>query len=117
MSITLNTKSYDLDSNPTPDSARYVGPANTFAVKDILDLKRTMPKPTASSRGYYRTQVKFVKTYTLDDSTTDDVIITVDARIPVGVSDANNDLARDDVGDLLISTVAGDLYKTATLIQ
>lgn len=112
MTVTVNTKAYAFDTNVTPDCGRHTGPSNTFEAKDYLDLKRTAPKPNGTFRGVSRASAKFVRTVTLDDSTKADAIVEATFSIPVGMSQANIDSIRDDLGDLLVSTNGSDLvYK------
>jgi hypothetical protein len=117
MTVTVNTKAYAFDTNPTPESARHVGPANTYAVRDYLDLRRVAAKPTTTSLGVARAFAKFVKTVTLSDASKKDVIVTVEASLPIGMSDADSDSIRDDLGDFLISTNGADLFKKAKINQ
>lgn len=117
MTITVNTKAYAFDSNPTPDIGRHVGPAQTFEAKDYLDLARTAPKPTTTFRGVARARAKFVRTVTLDDNTKADAIVEVSCSLPVGMSEANIDSLRDDMGDLLISANGDDLFYKHDISQ
>lgn len=112
MTVTVNTKAYAFDTNPTPDSGRHVGPSNTFQAKDYLDLKRTAPKPNGDFAGVARSSAKFVRTVTLADGSKAEAIAEGSFSIPVGMAEADVDSIRDDLGDLLISTVGDDLvYK------
>jgi len=117
MTITVNTKAYAFDTNVTPDVGRHTGPANTYEIKDYVDLKRTAPKPNGTFRGVARASAKFVKTVTLDDSTKADAIVEATFSIPVGMSKANIDSIRDDLGDLLISTNGHDLVYKQDIAQ
>lgn len=109
MSLTLNTLVYNQDSFASPNKVVYVGPAHTFSVKDTLTLARTAPKPTPTFAGIARSQVKRVKTVTLADGTKADAIIITDFNLPVGMTQADADALRDDVGDFVISASAGTL--------
>lgn len=111
MAITLNTLAYAMDTALTPNKVRYVGPSQSTAIKDRLDLGRTDPKPSGTERGYARHEVKRTKTVTCDDAVKRDVIITVSTSIPVGAADADIDALRDDVGDFVISADCGNLLK------
>jgi hypothetical protein len=104
MSITLNTLVYNQDSFLTPNRVQYVGPANTFAVRDQLALARTSPKPSGTFRGVARAQVKRVKTLELDDGNFADAIVTIDVAVPVGAASADIDALCNDVGDFAVST-------------
>jgi len=109
MTITVNTKAYAFDTNQSPDIGRHVGPAQTYEEKDYLDLKRTAPKPNGTFRGVARASAKFVRTVTLDDSSTADAIVEVNFSVPVGMAEADIDSLRDDMGDFLISSNGDDL--------
>lgn len=109
MTVTVNTKAYAFDTNPTPDSGRHTGPANTFAVKDILDLKRVSPKPSGDFDGVARATAKFVRTVTLASGEKAEAIAEASFSIPVGMAEADVDAIRDDLGDLLISSNGDDL--------
>lgn len=117
MTITVNTKAYAFDTNTTPDVGRHTGPAHTFETKDYLDLRRVAPKPNGDFRGVARASAKFVRTVTLDDSTKADAIVEVNASLPVGMSEANIDAIRDDMGDLLISSNGDDLFFKQKISQ
>lgn len=117
MTITVNTKAYAFDTNVTPDNGRHVGPAQTFAVKDYLDLKRTAPKANGDFRGVARSSAKFVRTVTLDDSTKADAIVECNFSIPVGMAEADIDSLRDDAGDFLISSNGDDLVVKHDISQ
>lgn len=117
MTVTVNTKAYTFDTNPTPDTGRHLGPAHTFAVKDILDLKRTAPKPTADFDGVARSAAKFARTVTLASGKKAEAIAEGSFSIPVGMSDADIDALRDDLGDYLIASVGGDLVKKHDINQ
>lgn len=117
MTVTVNTRAYAFDSNPTPESGRHTGPAQTFQVKDLLDLKRTAPKPTATFAGVARATAKFARTVTLSSGSKAELIGEASFSIPVGTADADIDLIRDDLGDYLISSGAGDLLKKHDVTQ
>lgn len=111
MSITLNTLAYSQDTAPTPDRVNYVGPSNTYTVKDELSLARVAAKPNGTYRGNARSEVKRTKTLTLDDSTTGDSIIKVQISTPVGSAIADVMALVNDVGDFLLSADAQTLIE------
>lgn len=118
MTVTVNTKSYNFDTNPTPNTGRHVGPANTMSVKDVLELRRVSPKPTATFDGVARSSVKFARTVTLSSGKTAEAIAEATFSIPVGTSDADSDSIRDDLGDFLIAAGdGGDLVKKHVINQ
>lgn len=106
MSITLNTKSYSQD-RVNPDSIGYVGPANSITVKDQVEAKRVLPKPTKDFRGVSRPQYKITRTVTLDDLTKKDAILLISGSLPVGMAAVDiTSLVADGV-DLLQLEEAG----------
>lgn len=109
MTITINTLAYEEDTVINPNVVRYVGPSNTFSEKDYLDLRRTAPKATATSRGKAKSKVTRVRTVTLDDGSTDEAYVTTEWSLPVGMAKADADALRDDVGDFTISSNGDDL--------
>lgn len=117
MTVTVNTKAYAFDTNPTPESARLVGPAQTASAKDYLDLKRVAPKPTADFEGVSRATAKFVRTVTTSAGKKVDVLIEIHSSIPVGVVKADVDSIRDDAGDFLISSNGDDLLWKGKISQ
>jgi len=117
MTVTVNTKAYAFDTNPTPDIGRHKGPAHTFQTKDYLDLKRTNPKPNGDFLGVARAGAKFVRTVTLAQGGTGEAIVEVTSSLPVGMAEADIDSIRDDLGDLLISTNGDDLFYKQKINQ
>lgn len=61
MSLTIATKTYNKDVNPTPDTVRFYGPNQTASVKDFVTIKRVSAKPTKDFAGVSRSSVKTVK--------------------------------------------------------
>lgn len=110
MAITLNTLVYNQDSFATPNRVVYTGPAHSFTIKDIIALSRTAPKPVKDFAGVAKAEMKRTKTVTLSDGTRADAIITVSCSLPVGMSKADADALRDDVGDFAISSAADTLF-------
>lgn len=117
MTVTVNTKAYAFDTNPTPDSGRHTGPAATHSVKDYLDLKRAAAKPTADFAGVARASAKFVRTVTLGDGSKADAIAEASFSIPVGMAEADVDSLRDDLGDFLIAANGDDLVWKHDIVQ
>lgn len=112
MTITVNTKAYAFDTNPTSDAGRHNGPAANLQTKDYLDLRRVHPKPNGDFLGVARASLKFVRTVSLAQGGTADAIAEASFSIPVGMSEADIDSLRDDLGDLLISSNGDDaVYK------
>jgi hypothetical protein len=116
MTITVNTRAYTFDVNPSADSARYVGPANDFDTKDILELKRTPPKPTTTFPGVARASGKFSRTVVIG-GVSYTALVEVNTSLPVGMAEADVDLIRDDMGDFLISSNGDDLFFKHKIVQ
>lgn len=117
MTITVNTKAYAFDTNPSPDTGRHIGPSNNFSVKDYLDLKRTAAKPTADFDGVARSSAKFTRTVTLASGESATAIAEASLSIPVGMAEADVDALRDDLGDFLVSSNGDDLVWKHSINQ
>lgn len=109
MSIDLNTKSYVQDAFINPNKVLYVGPDHNFSSEDTITLGRTAPKPTATSKGVARSEVRRAKSVTLADGSTGIAVVRIECSFPVGTAQADVDSLRDDVGDFAISAAAGTL--------
>jgi hypothetical protein len=109
MTITVNTKAYAFDTNPSADQGVHVGPNQTFSVKDVLVLARTAAKPTDTYAGNARASAKFQRTLTLGDGSKAVATAEASFSIPVGAAEADVDSLRDDLGDLLLLQAADDL--------
>ncbi|DAD52335.1 TPA_asm: coat protein [ssRNA phage SRR7473382_4] len=115
MTITVNTRVYTLDGN-AENLAKYVGPAASSTVKDFMLLKRQPARPTADFAGVNRVTFKVVKTLTLQNSSVWDAIVEVNASIPVGATEADVDLIRDDVADGLLTANIDSLFWSQRII-
>lgn len=100
MPITISTKTYNFDTNVTPDSAKYIGPAHTATVKDYCLLKRTAPKPVKGFNGMVRAQEKTVKSVVID-GVTRDLIADTNYSYPVGTLAADVTALRTDHASLI----------------
>lgn len=109
MSITLNTKTYTLDASIDGNRNRYTGPAHTITTNDYFDVSRAKTPAKGDFIGQARAGIKTVKTVTISGSQYD-IIIETTVRAPLGVAQADLDSARDDHGDLLVSTTGADLF-------
>lgn len=83
MTITVNAKSYELDSHRSVNAIRYNGPAHTLAVKDYADAKRTPAKPTADYAGQAKASFKITRTLTDGTDSVGDGIVEISASFPV----------------------------------
>ncbi len=102
MSITLNTKAFELDATVDANQNRYVGPSHTISDNDLLALSRRKSGTSATSPGVARSVAKFTRTITIDGKKYD-AIAEANFAIPVGMLKADVDALRDDLGDLLVS--------------
>lgn len=110
MSLTISTKTYTFDTNPTPESAKYYGPAQTATVKDFVVLKRQAPKPTKDFAGVARSGIKTVKSVVIDGQTRD-LIAETFFSFPVGADAGTVTALRADHASMMSST------PTTTLVD
>lgn len=114
MSLTISSKTYVYDTNPTPDSARYLGPAHTATLKDTVVLKRQAPKPTKTFAGVARAVVKTTKSEVID-GVTRDLIAETFFSYPVGASGALVTALRVDHADQVSDATTADLVDDAKI--
>lgn len=114
MALIIATKTYNFDNNPTPDSARYTGPAQTATVKDLVTLKRTAPKATKDFGGVARSGVKTVKSVVIA-GVTRDLIAETFFSYPVGADGATITALRVDHASMLSSAQATTLVDAAKI--
>ena len=114
MAIVINTKSYARDVNATANSVPYIGPANTISVKDRIDAKREMPKPTSVHSGIARAEGKLTRTATLTGAktATADMIGRIYTGFPVGSAGADMDTFLTDLAAYVASAEFKALAKT-----
>jgi hypothetical protein len=117
MTITVNTKAYNFDTNLAPNIAQYTGPANNFQVKDLITLKRTAPKPTKDFAGVAKSSSKITRTLTLADGSKADALIETSVSIPVGAVIADVDALRSDSAAVTSSAVGSDLHWKLDISQ
>lgn len=112
MSIVINTKTYTADSYQK-DAVSYVGPAKTSSVKDDVRIARVLPKPTTVFSGVSRQQAKLTRTLVLTGAKTltGDLILSVDASVPVGASLTDIETALVDNAAFLAMTIYKDSVK------
>lgn len=117
MSYTINTKSYDFDSQRSVDSLRFIGPANTLSVKDYVDVKRTSPKPTADFAGQGKASYKLTRTLTDGTDPVGSGLIEVSVSFPVGSSSTEQDAMVDDTAVWLATASAKSLLEDHDINQ
>lgn len=114
MPLTISTKTYSIDSNPTPDSAKYTGPAQTATVKDQVVIKRQAPKPTKDFAGVVRAAEKTVKTV-LINAVPRDCIAETTFSYPVGTPQADITALRVDHSALVANPATQALVDNAKI--
>lgn len=116
MSLSVNTKTYSLDSS-APNLVKYAGPNHTSSVKDLIALGRTVAKPTATFSGVVRSDGKLTRTLTLTGalSPTGDAILEVKTSVPVGAAAADIDAILNDFGAFLASATYKDIVKKSAI--
>lgn len=110
----INTKTFTFDSNPSPDSARYVGVGQTASMKDQLQVRRVAPKVSANNPGVSRTYEKRVISEVVNGKIVDAIRETV-TSIPVGVSAATQTALRADSAAFATSTAGIALVEKGTI--
>jgi len=112
MSLTINTKTYDEDSQLSANGIRYAGPAQTLQTNDLCDLKRTRPQATLDNPGAGRGQIKLTRTMTDGTSVIAlDGLLDITWRIPADADETEIDALLNDAGALLSSAVGKDIVK------
>lgn len=114
MSLTISTKAYTFDTNPSPDAARYYGPAQTSTIKDLVILKRTAPKATKDFGGVVRASEKTVKNF-LVNGVLRDLIAETNFSYPVGADQATITALRVDHSSLLASSPTQTLVDNSKI--
>lgn len=110
MSITANTKTWNYDTQLTPDATRYQGPAHTYSNVDLLDLKRTAPKPTADFGGMARGVVKLNRSMTDGTDLVAPGIIQMTWSVPRDADPAEVAALLADYIALVATQAVNDLY-------
>lgn len=110
----ISTKTYNFDTNPSPDSARYTGPAQTSVIKDSILLKRTAPKPTKDFAGVVRVAEKTVKNVLINGVYRDVLAETV-FSYPVGTDGGTITSIRADHVSLLSNAATQTLVENSKI--
>lgn len=109
MSLTINTKTYTNDVARSADSYRYLGPSHTFSFKDYVDTYRTAPKPTATSDGQGKAEIKMTRTCTDGTNNIGTAISSFSVSFPVGAATSELQAVIDDFAAWLATAAADDL--------
>lgn len=110
----INTKTFTFDSNPSPDSAKYIGVNHSSVSKDFIQVRRVAPKTTAISNGVSRTYEKRVISEVVNGKVVDSIRETV-TSIPVGVSAATQTALRADSAAFATSTAGIALVEKSQI--
>lgn len=117
MALTINAKTYNLDSHRSADSVRYTGPNHTLSVKDYVDLKRTPPKPTATSAGRGKASYKMTRLLTDGTDPLEDGILEIAVSFPVGAASSEVQSMITDSGTWVLTASADDLFEDQDVNQ
>ncbi len=119
MSLTINAKAYAADMATGPNSMTYTGPNHTLSVKDVVTLKRTAPKPTATFAGVARSECKMTRTLVLNGVATQhgDAIFSLTTSVPVGAAAADVEAMLDDLAAWFATAAASDLVQKLDINQ
>lgn len=110
MTITVNTKAYNLDAVVDSNQVQYNGPNHNLAGKDVLSLRRQRSGASAVRPATVRVVSKFTRTLTnVLTGEKFDVISERTVLLPEWAVEADVNSIRDDHGDLLISANGADL--------
>lgn len=110
----INTKTFNFDSQVSPDSTQYVGPTHTSTSKDLLAVKRTAPKVTKTSQGVERSSHKRTKSEVVNGQVVVGIVETT-YSFPVGFSSAGKTELRTDNAAFATSTAGQALVDKATI--
>lgn len=114
MTIVVNTKTYSEDSAPNPNAVRYRGPNQTYSVIDNIEIKRTLPKKTATYNGNARSGMRITRSAVVDGETLV-AAVSVDTTIPVGFPEAEATALVNDAGALVASATGRAVVKDQQL--
>jgi len=114
MSLTVNTKTYNYDTNRTPDIARYKGASHSYSAVDYIDLKRTEPK---SLVGVGKGSVKLTRNVTDGTDSLGNLILEVSTSFPVGAQESQLQAAIDDMASWLATASADDVFIDQNIAQ
>lgn len=119
MSITVNLKTYEKDTERSPDIIRYQGPAHSLTVNDYLDAKRTAPKPTATFAGVGKASFKLTRTATdgTDPIAGANALLEISSNIPVGMATSEIAALIADAAAWLATASATDLFEKHDINQ
>lgn len=109
MTITVNTKAYNLDAVVDSNTCAYTGPAHTMSVTDKLQLRRSKSVAVGTQPGRAKAFAKFVRSYTDGDGNVHEAFAEASFSIPIGMAEADVDSLRSDLGVFLNASNGDDL--------
>lgn len=113
MPLTINTRTYTADT-PANNAWYYRDSATSAALPSVLRIARTTPKASGNFPGQAKSEVKFSK-QTIVGELPLPAIIRAESSIPVGMSDAEQDVLIADFRSFVASTAFVDLIKAAKI--
>lgn len=113
MTLSINTKTFTANTQQN-GAVLYVGPANTFTLKDAFRLSARAPRPAKDYSGQAVSQHKFTRTLPLTAALTPtgDAIVEISVSVPVGFASTDVDALLNDAGAYLSSATAKQVVKT-----
>ena len=117
MTLTVNTLSYEKDTERTPDAIRYNGPSHSFSFKDYIDLKRTAPKVTSTSVGKARSQLKLTRSCTDGTDYVADIILEGNSSIPANCQSSEIVSAHTDMAVFYATAAVLALIQSGDINQ
>jgi hypothetical protein len=112
----LNTRTYNRHRG-LPDSVFYAGPAHTFSTTDLVELKRTDPKPVKDNAGVAKPLFRINRTVSTGVEQTGVAIVTLQASLPVGMASADVDGLLADLAAYCTSNEAKSHFKSLDIEQ
>lgn len=112
----LGTKTYST-FKVEPDAVSYFGPAHTVTQRDLLGLRRTLPKSSGADRGVQKSSSKLTRSVVINAETgaMRDAIVSVETSLPVGITQADADTLLADAQALAASAYAKKVATTGDI--
>lgn len=112
----VNTRTYSLLKQVTPDISMYAGPAHTFSTLDQVQLSRVWPKGSQSN-AVAKPLFKRTKTVSTGVDTKSSAIFTIGGSLPVGMTETEIDAGLADLAAFAASDDAKALFKKLVIGQ
>jgi len=117
MSFTLNTKTYAEDVQLSINAKRYTGPAQDNDTLDIVDAKRTDPKPSGDFNGQSKGSLKLTRTMTDGTVNIGNGLIQLSVSVPADAVSSETDALIDDAAAWLATASAKSLLVDRKITQ